>query len=126
MARVEIVSNRGPEAIHSWSGVTSADSTENYGSIVNVRLYTMHSYQVARAAGSGSSVKFRVFGSNFTDPSTKTASLDFEKYWSLITEHDLSAGSNFAYSDFWNFKFACIHIQGQSDQEINVFEKHNA
>ena len=61
MARVEITQNKGPEVIDSWSGRTSANDANNYGDIVNVRLYTLHSYQVIYSAGSGN-VTFEVLG----------------------------------------------------------------
>ena len=126
MARVEITQNKGPEVIDSWSGQTSSTDADNYGDIVNVRLYTLHSYQVIFSAG-GSNVTFEVLGSNYFDTSEpKKPSLDFENDWTVIHSESIKAGDNIAYCDVWNFKYACIRFTGgASGSDIKVFEKHN-
>ena len=126
MARVEITQNKGPEVIDSWSGKTSADDADNYGDIVNVRLYTLHSYQVIFSAGS-TTLTFQVLGSNYFDVNDpKKPSLDFQNDWTIIHSEDITAGDNIAYCDVWNFKYSCIRfIGGASGSDIKVFEKHN-
>jgi hypothetical protein len=125
MSRVELTSNLGPEAFTSWDKITDADPSKNYSSIIDVRLYTLHSYQVHSEAGNGS-VQFQILGSNYTDPATNSASSDFQNHWSLISDHAISGGENLAYCDFWNFKYSCIRFIGSSTKSIKVFEKHNA
>ena len=124
MARVEISQNKGPEVIKSWDGATSATASDNYGPVVNVRNYTLHSYHVINHTG-GSSVTFKIIGSNYTDPSSGTASSNFTTHWTTISTHTITPGSSLAYSDIWNFKYACIHFTG-STAKVEVYEKHNA
>ena len=122
MARVELTHNKGPEVIESHSG---AVTTNNYGLIINVRNYTLHSYQVINA-GSGT-LSFKIIGSNYTDPSTNTAAplpANSAK-WTTISTHTVNAGSNLAYSDIWNFKFSSILLSGGCT-DVKVYEKHNA
>ncbi|MDB4348282.1 hypothetical protein OAA62_00040 [bacterium] len=125
MARVEITKSRGPEAIESWNGPSSTTPGENYGPIVNVGNYTLHSYQVINE---GSGITFNILGSNYTKPNGEP-SQDFDKHWTVISSHSVAVGSSsnptsIAYSDTWNFKFSSILIQGSSTQ-VKVLEKHN-
>ena len=123
MARVELTHNKGPEVITSHEG--SVSGSTNYGPIVNVRNYTLHSYQVINS-GTGS-LTFKIIGSNFTDPSTNTAaSLPANSaQWTTISTHTVGAGNSLAYSDVWNFKFSSILLGGNCT-DIKVYEKHNA
>lgn len=125
MARVEITKSRGPEAIESWNGPTSSSAGNNYGPIVNVGNYTLHSYQVINE---GSSITFNILGSNYTEPNGEP-SKDFDKHWTVISSHSIGSGNStnptsIAYSDTWNFKFSSILIQNASTQ-VKVLEKHN-
>ena len=122
MSRVEITENRGPEVIDSWSKDVDSDPSKNYGPIVNVRLYTLHSYQVMN--DSDNEITFRIIGSNYTDESSGTASTDFSENWTTISTHYIPANSSLAYSDIWNFKYASIHLEGFGP--VRVYEKHNA
>lgn len=124
MARIELTENFGPEVIDSWDGPTSATSSNNYGPIVNVRLYTLHSYQVIHPSG-GSNVTFSILGSNYTDPATGLASNLFSQYWSVLHSEIIPPNTNIAYSDVWNFKYSAIHFSGASSAQIKVLEKHN-
>lgn len=122
MARVELTHNKGPEVITSYDGGVT---TNTYGPIVNVRNYTLHSYHVINA-GTGS-LTFKIIGSNFTDPVTKTAaSLPANSaQWTTISTHTVAAGNSLAYSDVWNFKFSSILLSGTCSN-VKVYEKHNA
>ena len=122
MARVELTQNKGPEVITSYDGAVSSPT---YGPIVNVRNYTLHSYQVINA-GTGT-LTFKIIGSNFTDPSTNTAaSLPANSaQWTTISTHTVTAGNSLAYSDVWNFKFSSILLTGTCS-DIKVYEMHNA
>ena len=123
MARVELTHNKGPEVITSYDGSVSGPA--NYGPIVNVRNYTLHSYQVINA-GTGS-LTFKIIGSNFTDPLTNTAaSLPANSaQWTTISTHTITINNSLAYSDVWNFKFSSILLSGTCS-DIKVYEKHNA
>ena len=124
MARVELTQNKGPEVIQSYSG--SVPNTPTYGDvIVNVRNYTLHSYHVINA-GTGT-LTFKIIGSNYTDPGTKTAAslpANADK-WTTISSHSVNAGQSLAYSDIWNFKYASILLDGNCT-DVKVYEKHNA
>ena len=122
MARVELTQNKGPEVINSFNGgVTSAGV---YGPIVNVRLYTLHSYQVLNTGSQ--SVDFKIIGSNYTKSDGEPSS-DFANFWTTISTHNgIAAGNSLAYSDIWNFKFASIYLTSASGTTVSVFEKHNA
>jgi len=122
MARVEITENRGPEVIDSWEKDVDTDPSKNFGPIVNVRLYTLHSYQVMN--DSDSELTFKIIGSNYTDPDTGTASTNFSDNWTTISTHYIPENSSLAYSDLWNFKYASIHLEGNG--LARVYEKHNA
>jgi hypothetical protein len=124
MARIELTENFGPEVIDSWDSSTSGNPVDNYGPIVNVRLYTLHSYQVLHPGG-GSNVTFSILGSNYTDPTTGLASPNFSDHWSVLHSEVIPTGTNIAYSDVWNFKYATIHFSGASSVNIKVLEKHN-
>lgn len=118
MARVEITKSRGPEAVETFNRASESTAGKNYGHIVNVGNYTLHSYQVFSA----SSITFKILGSNVSnngEPST-----DFTNDWTVISSHAVSAGGSLAYSDSWNFQFSCIHITGASSN-VRVLEKHN-
>ena len=123
MARVELTQNKGPEVIQSFAGSTSG---ANYGGpIVNVRNFTLHSYHVINA-GSGT-LTFKIIGSNYTDPSTNTAAslpANADK-WTTISTHTVNSGSDLAYSDIWNFKYASIFLSGTCS-DVKIYEKHNA
>ena len=123
MARIELTENFGPEVIDSWDGPTSSVPADNYGPIVNVRLYTLHSYQVLHPSG-GSSVTFSILGSNYTNDEGKP-SPNFSEHWSVLHSETIPTGTNIAYSDVWNFKYATIHFNGASSANIKVLEKHN-
>lgn len=123
MARVEITKSKGPEAIESWNGATVTSG--NYGPIVNVGHYTLHSYQVINT---GNAIVFNIIGSNVTN-SDGRPSADFQKDWTIISTHNISGGntsnpSSIAYSDSWNFKFSSFLITGASTG-VRVLEKHN-
>ena len=122
MARVEITENRGPEVIDSWEKDVDSDPSKNFGPIVNVRLYTLHSYQVMN--DSDDELTFKIIGSNFTDPETGTASTNFADNWTTISTHYIPGNSSLAYSDLWNFKYSSIHLEGNG--LVRVYEKHNA
>jgi hypothetical protein len=122
MARVELTQNKGPEVITSVDK-TIADGTDNfYAPAVNVRLYTLHSYQVI----TDRAITFTIIGSNYTDPDTETASNNFPAYWTVISTHNVA--TDLAYSDTWNFKYSCVLIVNNSggDAAVKVLEKHNA
>jgi hypothetical protein len=122
MSRVEITQNKGPEVITSIDQAVANGTIDLYGDAVNVRLYTLHSYQVI----TDQNITFTIIGSNYTDPSTKTASDDFPNHWTVISTHDVA--SSLAYSDTWNFKYSCVLIANNSGNAANVkvLEKHNA
>lgn len=125
MARVELTQNKGPEVIESLSPTDSITANiPLYGPIVNVRLYTLHSYQVLN--NSGSSITFYIIGSNYAD-SDGNPSTDYGTHWTTISQHTVSAGNSLAYSDVWNFKYASILVTCTSNiTGVSVYEKHNA
>ena len=124
MSRVELTQNFGPEVVTSWDDVVSASAADNYGKVVDVRLYTLHSYQVIHAA-SGSPTTFSILGSNYTDPATREASADFDAHWTKLHSEVVASGSSIIYSDIWNFKYSVIHFEGASAANVKVLEKHN-
>lgn len=122
MSRVEITENHGPEAFVSFDG--NCSSTPCSSNPYLSKLYTLHSYQAIHASG-GSNVTFEILGSNYTDPATNQASVS-DSDWSVISTHTLNTNSDIAYSDFWNFKYSKIRINGNTSANIKVIEKHNA
>lgn len=122
MARVELTQNKGPEVIESISTSTSL-TNPYYSTTVNVRLYTLHSYQVHNATGN--TITFKILGSNFTDingdPST-----NYTNHWTTISSHSVANNNSLAYSDVWNFKFSAVLITGTTSSGLLVLEKHNA
>lgn len=124
MSRVELTQNFGPEVITSWDDVVSATSANNYGKVVDVRLYTLHSYQVIHA-NSGSTTTFSILGSNYTNPGTGEASANFNAHWTQLHSESVASGSSIIYSDIWNFKYSVIHFDGASAANVKVLEKHN-
>lgn len=125
MARIELTENRGPEVIDSFVRKSVADASQNYGDVVNVRLFTIHSYQIMYEAGSSSPVTYKILGSNYTDPTDKSASSDFSSHWTTIHSGMIDQGDNLAICDVWNFKYSCVHFSGASSGKISVYEKHN-
>ena len=125
MARVELTQNKGPEVIESLSPTDSITAhTPLYGPIVNVRLYTLHSYQVLN--NSGHKITFYIIGSNYAD-SDGNPSTNYSDHWTTISQHDVHAGNSLAYSDVWNFKYASILVTCASNvTDVSVYEKHNA
>ena len=122
MARVELTQNKGPEVINSFND--AVDSSGVYGPIVNVRNYTLHSYQVLNTGSQ--SADFKIIGSNFTDVNGEPSS-DFTNHWTTISTHTgIAAGNSLAYSDIWNFKYASVHLTSASGTTISIYEKHNA
>tara|TARA_B100000902_G_scaffold321359_1_gene314250 strand:+ start:1425 stop:1796 length:372 start_codon:yes stop_codon:yes gene_type:complete len=123
MSRVEITQNKGPEVITSVDQAVNDGTNNLYSDAVNVRLYTLHSYQVI----TDQAITVTIIGSNYTDPSTNTASNDFASHWTTISTHNVS-NTGLAYSDIWNFKYSCVLITNSSGSTANVkvLEKHNA
>ena len=122
MARFEITENIGPEVINSWRGPISTDPLLNYSEVIDVRHYTIHSYQIINE--SSNNINFNIYVSNYID-SNRGYSLDFSKHWTPIHADSISANSNVVYCDIWNFRYACIHLQGSGGSQVNLFEKHN-
>ena len=121
MSRVEITQNKGPEVITSVDQAVNDGTNNLYSDAVNVRLYTLHSYQVI----TDQAITVTIIGSNYTDPSTNTASNDFASHWTTISTHNVS-NTGLAYSDIWNFKYASVHLTSASGTTISIYEKHNA
>jgi hypothetical protein len=123
MSRVEITQNKGPEVITSIDQTVNDGTTNLYSDAVNVRLYTLHSYQVI----TDQNITVTIIGSNYTDPSTNTASKNFASHWTTISTHNV-ATTGLAYSDIWNFKYSCVLVANNSGNTANVkvLEKHNA
>ena len=63
MSRVEITHNKGPDVITSIDQEVSDCTNNLYSTAVNVRLYTLHSYQVI----TDKSITVTIIGSNYTD-----------------------------------------------------------
>lgn len=124
MSRVEITQNRGPEVLTSVNESIAGGVINYYSEITNVRLYTLHSYQVISA---DEDIDFTIIASNVVDddglPSTQ-----FDKDWTVISNHTVTAGVPFGYSDIWNFNFSAVLIKNFSanPSSVKVLEKHNA
>lgn len=125
MARIELTQNKGPEVIDSFVRKSVADATKNYGDIVNVRHFTIHSYQIIYESGTSAPVTYKILGSNYTDPSDGSASSDFTAHWTTIHSGIINPSDNIAICDVWNFKYSAVHFSGASSEKISVFEKHN-
>jgi predicted HNH restriction endonuclease len=123
MSRVEITQNKGPEVITSIDQTVNDGTSNLYSDAVNVRLYTLHSYQVI----TDQDITVTIIGSNYTDPNTSTASKDFASHWTTISTHNVTS-TGLAYSDIWNFKYSCVLVANNSGNAANVkvLEKHNA
>ena len=123
MSRVEITQNKGPEVITSIDQAINHGTNNLYSNAVNVRLYTLHSYQVI----TDQDITITIIGSNYTDPTTNTASNDFASHWTTISTHNVT-NQGLAYSDIWNFKYSCVLVANNSGGPANVkvLEKHNA
>ena len=124
MSRVEITHNRGPEVFHTINSNIAAGVKDYYSEIKDVRLYTLHSYQVLSES---SDVDFTILASNVILPDVKP-SLNFQRDWTVISNHLVSGDIPLAYSDIWNFNFSCVLIKNLSSSasQVNVLEKHNA
>lgn len=124
MSRVEITQNRGPEVVTSVDESIGAGVTNYYSEIYDVRLYTLHSYQVISTQ---EDIDFTIIASNVVDENGLPSS-QFEKDWTVISNHTVSAGVPFGYSDIWNFNFSCVLIKNFSanPSATKVLEKHNA
>lgn len=124
MSRVELTQNLGPEVIYSWDQ-TCANTC--YSNVVNVRLYTLHSYQVVNTGGGV--VQITILGSNHAEPNKDPDHELFDVSWSEIAQYNVPANDSIAYSDFWNFKFSCVKIVNANTgltPQILIAEKHNA
>lgn len=122
MARFEITENIGPEVINSWSGPLSAQLTENYGEVIDVRHYTIHSYQLINK--SSNEIGFNIYVSNYIN-SDRSYSNNFNQDWAVLHAATVPANSNLAYCDIWNFRYAVIYLIGSEGSNVDVFEKHN-
>jgi len=123
MSRVEITHNKGPDVITSIDQEVSNGTNNLYSTAVNVRLYTLHSYQVI----TDQNITVTIIGSNYTDLEKNTASSDFSSHWTTISTHNVTS-TGLAYSDVWNFKYSCVLISNASGSTatVKVLEKHNA
>lgn len=124
MSRVEITQNRGPEVVTSVDESIDGGVNNYYSEIYDVRLYTLHSYQVISAQ---EDIDFTIIASNVVDENGRPSS-QFDQDWTVISNHTVSAGVPFGYSDIWNFNFSCVLIKNFSanPSAIKVLEKHNA
>jgi hypothetical protein len=124
MARVEITQNRGPEVITSVDEEVPANTNNFFSRIVAVRLYTLHSYQVMSES---EDIDFTIIASNVVDVNGEPSNI-FDKDWTVISNHTVTASLPFGYSDVWNFNFSCALIKNFSNSptQVKILEKHNA
>ena len=125
MSRVEITQNRGPEVITSVDQNISGGVVNFYSEIYDVRLYTLHSYQVISES---EDIDFTIIASNVVIDDAGNTSQNFDTDWTVISNHTVSAGIPFGYSDIWNFNFSAVLIKNFSanSSRVQVLEKHNA
>jgi len=124
MARVEITHNIGPEVFNSVSKTIAAGQKDFVSEPIDVKYYTLHSYQVLSDI---EEIDFTIIASNISDEHGNP-SLDFENDWTVISSHSVAPNVPFGYSDIWNFNFSAVIVKNFSDKDttVKVFEKHNA
>jgi len=118
MSRVEISNNQGPNVFHTFNDSCSGTCTTR---ATLVEHYTLHSYQFIHDS-SGSTVTIEIQGSNYEENGIAPSN---DKYWSTIHSESLNSGSDLAYYNFWNFKYARVKITGTTGANISIAEKHN-
>ena len=82
MSRVEITQNRGPEVITSVDQNISGGVVNFYSEIYDVRLYTLHSYQVISES---EDIDFTIIASNVVIDDAGNPSQNFDTDWTVIS-----------------------------------------
>lgn len=118
MSRVEISNNQGPNVFHTFDDTCGGTCISKP---TLVEHYTLHSYQFIHESG-GSTVTIEIEGSNYEEDGVAPTN---NKYWSTIYSDSLAGGSDLAYYNFWNFKYARVKITGTTSANITIAEKHN-